>query len=56
VESARLARLHNNANMISLGQRMIDEATALAILETWLATPFEGDRHERRIRKIDELE
>lgn len=55
VESARLGRQHNNANMISLGQRMIDEATALAILETWLITPFEGDRHERRIRKIDEF-
>jgi ribose 5-phosphate isomerase B len=54
VETARLARRHNDANMISLGQRMIDEATALAIVETWLATPFEGGRHENRIRKIDE--
>jgi ribose 5-phosphate isomerase B len=53
VETARLAREHNDANMISLGQRMIDEATALAILETWLTTPFEGGRHERRIQKID---
>jgi ribose 5-phosphate isomerase B len=54
VETARLARLHNDANMISLGQRMMDEATALAIVETWLITPFENDRHLRRIRKIDE--
>ncbi len=53
VETARLARLHNDANMISLGQRMIDQETALAIVETWLTTPFEGERHERRIRKID---
>jgi ribose 5-phosphate isomerase B len=54
VETARLARLHNDANMISLGQRMMDEATALAIVETWLTTHFENDRHVRRIRKIDE--
>jgi ribose 5-phosphate isomerase B len=40
--------------MISLGQRTIDEATALAIVEIWLKTPFEGGRHEGRIRKIDE--
>jgi ribose 5-phosphate isomerase B len=39
--------------MISLGQRMIDEATALAILDTWLTTPFEGGRHVGRIQKID---
>jgi ribose 5-phosphate isomerase B len=55
VETARLARLHNDANMISLGQRTIDEATALAIVETWLVTPFENERHLRRIRKIDEM-
>ncbi len=53
VETARLCRQHNDANMISLGQRMIDEATALAIVETWLTTPFEGGRHQTRIRKID---
>jgi ribose 5-phosphate isomerase B len=53
LETARLARQHNDANMISLGQRMIDEATALAILETWLDTPFEGGRHVGRIQKID---
>jgi ribose 5-phosphate isomerase B len=53
VESARLARRHNDANMISLGQRMIDGPTALAIVEAWLETPFEGGRHARRIAKID---
>jgi ribose 5-phosphate isomerase B len=53
IESARLGRQHNDANMISLGQRMIDEATALAIVQTWLETPFEGGRHEERIRKIE---
>src|SRR3546814_10706448 len=49
VETARLARQHNDANMISIGQRMIDEPTALAIVDTWLVTPFEGGRHTRRI-------
>lgn len=53
VESAKLTREHNNANMISLGQRMMDEATALAIVKTFLDTPFEGGRHERRIKLID---
>lgn len=53
VESARLARSHNDANMISLGERLIDAATARAIVETWLTTPFEGGRHERRIAKLD---
>jgi ribose 5-phosphate isomerase B len=53
-ESARLGRSHNNANMISLGQRMVTEETALEIVRVWLETPFDGGRHERRIRMIDE--
>ena len=52
-ESARLARQHNDANMLSLGQRMLDLEDALTILDTWLRTPFEGGRHIPRIRKID---
>jgi len=53
VETARLARQHNDANMISLGARTISLPTALAIVDAWLDTPFEGGRHETRIRKID---
>jgi ribose 5-phosphate isomerase B len=53
IESARLGRQHNNANVLSLGERMVSEAEALAILETWLTTPFEGGRHQRRIDLID---
>jgi ribose 5-phosphate isomerase B len=53
VESARLGRLHNDSNVLSLGQRMMTEAGALEIVKTWLETPFEGGRHERRIRMID---
>lgn len=52
-ESARLARLHNDANMISLGERMISKDLALRIVDVWLSTPFEGGRHIRRIRAID---
>ena len=53
VESARLARQHNDANVLSLGQRMIPLDTALEIVKVWLSTEFEGGRHERRIRQIE---
>ncbi len=53
-ESARLARQHNDANMISLGQRMMSADEALEIVRVWLDTPFEGGRHMRRIQMIDE--
>ena len=53
VESARLGRAHNDANVISLGGRMVSEALALEIVDTWLKTPFEGGRHVRRIAEID---
>lgn len=52
-ESARLGRQHNDANMISLGQRMMTLETALDIVRTWLETPFEGGRHVRRIELLD---
>lgn len=54
-DSAELGRLHNNANMISIGQRMVTLETALAIVKTWLETDFEGGRHIRRIELIDSL-
>ena len=47
-------RSHNDANVLSLGQRTISESDAFAIVRTWLATGFEGGRHIARIRKIDE--
>ena len=53
VESARLGREHNNANMISLGQRMMPLETALQIVRVWLDTAFEGGRHQQRIDLID---
>jgi ribose 5-phosphate isomerase B len=55
VRTARLAREHNDANMLSLGQRLIDLETAFDVVRTWLDTPFAGGRHLRRIALIDEL-
>lgn len=54
-DSARLARSHNDANMIALGERMLSEEVALRIVDLWLNTPFEGGRHVPRIRKLDAL-
>lgn len=51
--SARLAKEHNNANMISIGQRMVDEEEITAIVDTWLQSEFEGKRHRARIDKIE---
>jgi ribose 5-phosphate isomerase B len=53
LRSARFSRLHNDANMLSLGQRMMSIEEALEIVELWLATPFEAGRHLPRIQKID---
>ena len=52
-ELARLARQHNDSNVLSLGQRVIPEDTALAIVSVWLETSFEGGRHVRRIELLD---
>ena len=53
LESAKLGREHNNANMLSLGQRMMSLDMALQIVRVWLDTTFEGGRHQRRIDLID---
>ena len=48
------ARRHNDANVLVLGGRILGTDLAREIVDTWLETPFEGDRHERRIKKFDE--
>ena len=53
-DTARLSREHNDANMISLGERLVTLETALEIVRIWLETPFEGGRHVRRLRLLDE--
>jgi ribose 5-phosphate isomerase B len=53
-ESAMLGRKHNNANLISIGERMVTLEMALEIVRIWLDTPFEGGRHQRRIDMLDQ--
>jgi ribose 5-phosphate isomerase B len=53
LETARLGRAHNDANVLSIGQRMIPEDLALEIVKVWLVTPFDGGRHARRIAEIE---
>lgn len=53
-ESARFAKQHNNANVIALGERLVSEAMACMIVDTWLATEFAGGRHLRRIQEIED--
>jgi ribose 5-phosphate isomerase B len=52
---ARTARAHNDSNVLCLGQDFVDEETLRKVVQTWLATPFEAGRHERRICKIDDI-
>jgi ribose 5-phosphate isomerase B len=54
--SATMARAHNNANMLTLGQRVLGSELAKMIVKIFLATPFEGERHQRRLAKIAALE
>ena len=54
VESARLTKEHNNANMIAIGERMMGEEEAILIVEAWLSAHFAGGRHQRRIEKIEQ--
>lgn len=53
LRSARLSRAHNDANVLSLGERMMALDEAIEIVELWLATPFDAGRHLTRIQKID---
>ncbi|WP_038057781.1 ribose 5-phosphate isomerase B [Thermodesulfobacterium hydrogeniphilum] len=53
--SAKMARLHNNANVLIMGGRLIGDGMAIEIVKTFLSTDFEGGRHERRINLIEEL-
>lgn len=53
---ARMSRLHNDANVLSLGGRIVAPPLADEIVQLWLETPFEGGRHERRIGQIAEIE
>lgn len=54
--TARMSREHNDANVLALGARILDEARALEVVRTWLDASFAGGRHQRRIDKITQLE
>jgi ribose 5-phosphate isomerase B len=54
--SAKMSRLHNDANVLVLGGRIIGKDLAAEIVRTWMSTAFEGDRHMRRLNKIKKIE
>jgi len=54
--TARMSRLHNDANVLVMGERVIGRGVALDIVKAWLETEFEGSRHQRRLDKIREIE
>lgn len=54
--AAKMARLHNNCNVLTVGARVLDNETAWEIVKVFLSTPFEGGRHSRRVDKITALE
>ncbi len=56
LETARLSRGHNDANILVMGGRLLKPEEALEIVRTWLETPFEGGRHQKRIQKITKIE
>ena len=54
--TARMSRAHNDANILAMGGRTTGKETAVDMVRIWLETPFEGGRHSRRIKKIEQLE
>ncbi len=52
---AKLSKAHNNTNVLCLGERLTTPMVALDIVDTWLKSPFEGERHERRVRQLAEM-
>lgn len=53
---ARMSRLHNNSNMLAMGERVIGKGVAIEIVNAWLSTDFEGGRHENRVNKLMDIE
>lgn len=54
VAMAKLSRSHNDSNFLALGERLLNEENIYKILDAWLNTEFDGGRHERRVKKIEE--
>ncbi len=53
---ARMSRMHNNANMLAMGERVLGKGVATDIVDVWLSTEFEGGRHENRVNKLMNIE
>ena len=53
IEIVGLSRMHNNANILSLGARFVPKEQIINVINIWLSEPFEGGRHENRIKKLD---
>jgi ribose 5-phosphate isomerase B len=56
VTTAKMAALHNNANILTLGERIVGEQVAKDMVDVWMETKFEGGRHENRVNKIMDIE
>lgn len=56
VYTAKLCRQHNDSNILIMGGRVVGKGLAQEIVRTWLETPFEGGRHQRRIEKIEQID
>ncbi|GAJ97304.1 MULTISPECIES: ribose 5-phosphate isomerase B [Geomicrobium] len=54
--SAEMTRLHNDSNVLAMGERVVGPGLATSIVEKWLDTPYEGGRHQRRVDKMMELD
>lgn len=54
--SAKMSKAHNNANMLSVGERVIGKGLALEIVDAWINTEFEGERHLRRVNMLNDIE
>lgn len=53
---AKMSRMHNNANMLAMGERVLGKGVAIGIVDAWLSTEFEGGRHENRVNKLMDIE
>jgi len=54
IDTARLSKEHGDCNMIAIGQRMMTEAQAIEVVDSWLSATFKAGRHQRRIDQIDQ--
>jgi len=54
--SAKMSRVHNDANILAMGARVVGDGLALEVVNVWMNTPFDGGRHQTRLNKFDKIE